>query len=883
MSASAQQGSAEVQDFLPPKLGMLPAIPEKTLLLAGPVCFPKTTFKEVKIGDLCYVVYTLETSGKKGSNWGYLAEVVGVNDTRVRYHLTDVSKVAGSVPNNEWYADVSTDDESNVFLVGGPAAVGSGQSYASVEPAEKISNNQLISSHYEDQIENVVESCGKKLLNNTAFKAWMGGPMMQKDDTPNPAFKTGRWKFIRAITEKIATSLSINAWQAKGLNADNVDKASEEVKWLESDFLLPVLAEKTSTMTEEGEKKAYQAEVMPKIPTILQYVIQMMDIMTSEEGPSASKKKHGSKVVPTKPDLNELTSQVADLKVVVATLTQTMTSSLNAIATQLHIRADPKNDLNAAKVDAIPTVPKVVIINVPGNEHECAYHVMSVAKAISDGTTQPIEKPTFSDAAVDAARATLMLQAKLAHEDDPESIEAILGITIDDLYKQVIEAHQSEKTWPGEPHFILHAAVHPNVELKLKTFRAGTLCTVSTRQEHFPPAKLVMFAKWRPGHYDIMGVEHSGTTKIAFTREEVVAAELALDELLKKDEAPVMSKLTNDVFNSVVVAALAANRASKKKRSVAGSRAVDGFGSGPGANAVAGSGPAHGMLKPKSVSWNPNLEKVAHVEIIEDEDQDVTAASLVSFAKEEMVRRMQAQMDAQSKQLQAQAQLTLQSRQQVTALETQLQAQKAGGGLQQLQPGKAASAKTQQQPAPSTITRQQQGPSALDMILNGPAAGQTGVQPALVIWSDSGKRKIEQALRIVDAAAFKGVHSMTKTDAGTPNARFTVLAVARDVALVQTLLLPLVAAGMRVEFYDPIVPSSTPTWSTVVAGNKPKTGKNSKLAGQARAGLSKAIAKARPAGTAKRVNGQCDYFSAKLECPRASACWHTCYNGPGAP
>ena len=135
----------------------------------------------------------------------------------------------------------------------------------------------------------------------------------------------------------------------------------------------------------------------------------------------------------------------------------------------------------------------------------------------------------------------------------------------------------------------------------------------------------------------------------------------------------------------------------------------------------------------------------------------------------------------------------------------------------------------------------------------------------------------------MDAAAFKGVHSMTKTDAGTPNARFTVLAVARDVALVQTLLLPLVAAGMRVEFYDPIVPSSTPTWSTVVAGNKPKTGKNSKLAGQARAGLSKAIAKARPAGTAKRVNGQCDYFSAKLECPRASACWHTCYNGPGAP
>lgn len=169
------------------------------------------------------------------------------------------------------------------------------------------------------------------------------------------------------------------------------------------------------------------------------------------------------------------------------------------------------------------------------------------------------------------------------------------------------------------------------------------------------------------------------------------------------------------------------------------------------------------------------------------------------------------------------------------------------------------------------------------MILNGPAAGQAGVQPALVIWGDSGKKKIEQALRIVDSAAFKGVHSMTKMDAGTSNARFIVLAFARDVAVVQTLLLPLAAAGMRVEFYDSVAPSSPPAWSTVAVGNKPKTSKNSKLAGQAQAGLSKAIAKAGPAGTTKRVHGQCDYFSAKLKCPRDSACRFTCYNGPGEP
>ena len=55
----------------------------------------------------------------------------------------------------------------------------------------------------------------------------------------------------------------------------------------------------------------------------------------------------------------------------------------------------------------------------------------------------------------------------------------------------------------------MHAVEHPNVELKLKTFREGKLATISTRQEHLPPASLVMFANWRPGHFDLMGVEHA--------------------------------------------------------------------------------------------------------------------------------------------------------------------------------------------------------------------------------------------------------------------------------------------------------------------------------------------------------------------------------------
>ena len=274
------------------------------------------------------------------------------------------------------------------------------------------------------------------------------------------------------------------------------------------------------------------------------------------------------------------------------------------------------------------------------------------------------------------------------------------------------------------------------------------------------------------------------------------------------------------------------------------------------------------------------------IEVLEsddDEDQQATAASLASFAQEEMVRRMQAQMDSQSKQMQAQAQLSLQARQQVAALKAQLQAQMAGD---QQQGGKAAANKAnpQQQPAPTTTAVQQQGTSPLDMILNGSAGGKPGVQPALVIWSDDRKKKIEQALRKLDAVAFKAVNSMTKMDAGTPNSRFIVLAFAQDVAIVQQLLVPLIAAGMRAEFHDSVAPSNPSSWAKVDTGSsKSKAAKSSKLAGQAQAGLSTAIAKAGPAGTVKRVHGQCDYFSAKLKCPRDSACRFTCYNGPGAP
>jgi hypothetical protein len=284
------------------------------------------------------------------------------------------------------------------------------------------------------------------------------------------------------------------------------------------------------------------------------------------------------------------------------------------------------------------------------------------------------------------------------------------------------------------------------------------------------------------------------------------------------------------------------------------------------------------------VKWGPDqVNQIVNLDSDANEDQQVVASSLVSFAQEEKVRRMQKQMDSQFKQMQAQAQLSLQSRQQVAVLEAQLQAQMAGG---QLQGGRASAKnpKPQQQTAPTATTVQQQGTSPLDMILSGSAGGKPSVQPALFIWTEAGRKKIEQALRKLDAVAFKAVTSMTKMDAGTPNARFVLLAFAQDVPIVQQLLVPLIAAGMQAEYHDSVAPSHPPSWSQVTSGsNRSRGGKNSKLAGQAQAGLSKAIAKAGSAGTAKRVHGQCDYFSTRIGCPRGADCRFVCYNGPGPP
>jgi hypothetical protein len=482
----------------------------------------------------------------------------------------------------------------------------------------------------------------------------------------------------------------------------------------------------------------------------------------------------------------------------------------------------------------------------------------------------------------------------VSYEKDTEQFEALVGFKIVELYGQVLETAQSKKTWATEMHFCLHANEHPEVELKLKTFRDGKLATMSTRQEHLPPAKLTMFARWRPGHFELIGIKGKGSVKIAFTKSEVQAAELAVDTIMTVDDPnPDVGKLNAAEFKEVVWATLQANRAlTAPKPAVDEARTVH-----------------------KHVHWaptdDPALTKAllpatsAHEQAVKDLQATVqanqkqmqaqahlakqalaqmkamqakqaqgvgqpdpvaagTAASLVTFAQEQMVKNLQADVQAHRKQMQAQAQLALQARAEMEALQTKLLTQQSGAPN-----------------GPKTGVTQVQGVDPLDMIIDGSAAAKPGAQPVFVIWSDAQKKKIEQVLKKLNPMSFKVVQSIVKVDPGTPNAHHVVRALAQDVPTVQRLVTHLLANGVNAVFYDPTLHMTMPAANSggfqQVKNNK---GKPRGLAGKSQKGLTTAIGKAGQPPP-HRVNGQCDYYSAQVgTCPRGDDCRFACYNGP---
>jgi len=173
------------------------------------------------------------------------------------------------------------------------------------------------------------------------------------------------------------------------------------------------------------------------------------------------------------------------------------------------------------------------------------------------------------------------------------------------------------------------------------------------------------------------------------------------------------------------------------------------------------------------------------------------------------------------------------------------------------------------------------------MILSGGAAPKPSAQPAFTVWSQHNKAEVEQALKKLDADAFKLVKSVSKKEAGTDNCHYVINALPQNLPNVQKLILPLMAAGMRVELPGPhgTAPANGNGFQLVQGKVKVKgKGKGKgKLATKSKAGLAKVISKAKSSASAPahRVHGQCDHYTANEgECPRGNGYRFACYNGP---
>ena len=114
------------------------------------------------------------------------------------------------------------------------------------------------------------------------------------------------------------------------------------------------------------------------------------------------------------------------------------------------------------------------------------------------------------DQAVDAAKLAILMNAKEAYDKDPEAQELILECDYDTLCARVLQEEQDQSTWPSITHLMLFAPQHPNVEIRINSCQENKgknrmqIMTRSTRNHDEPPAKVVMYAHWTPGHFDLL-------------------------------------------------------------------------------------------------------------------------------------------------------------------------------------------------------------------------------------------------------------------------------------------------------------------------------------------------------------------------------------------
>ena len=172
------------------------------------------------------------------------------------------------------------------------------------------------------------------------------------------------------------------------------------------------------------------------------------------------------------------------------------------------------------------------------------------------------------------------------------------------------------------------------------------------------------------------------------------------------------------------------------------------------------------------------------------------------------------------------------------------------------------------------------GNSPLDLILGGAAPPSPSPQPALAIKSTESKKRIKRALCELLPDVAKLITHVSTLDGGKPTSRHVVYTMPQHVPEVRHLITHLEAFGIQVEdATSGVSPVDTDGFTQVIRKRK----KSGPLALKSAAGLSDAIARAgKQPRNPKRVKGQCDYYTAKLQCHRGSDCKFACYNGPAS-
>ena len=185
-----------------------------------------------------------------------------------------------------------------------------------VTSVDDLDDDQLIRSHWVDPIDEVAVSCVNDLIKaDKNFKTYLDGYIKRKKNGPPDP----KCEFLCAVIEKMASSMTINEWREQRPSNRNSHSPETFESWIENNYTTPVIAEKTSSMTEEKERLNYKKKVSPTIKATAKYLAMLMNIMISACGPVAPKDPETGGVNGGQ-DIKEILASVKDLAMKLETM-----------------------------------------------------------------------------------------------------------------------------------------------------------------------------------------------------------------------------------------------------------------------------------------------------------------------------------------------------------------------------------------------------------------------------------------------------------------------------------------------------------------------------------------------------------------------------------